>query len=99
MKQKMPEQTKPKPKNPPSKPLPQWKVILHNDDLNDFADVCHKVCRMTPLKEKDVIQRVTEAHKEGVSLLLLTHKERAELYKEQFKSFLPPIVVTIEPNT
>jgi len=38
---------------------------------------------------------MTEAHKTGVALLLVTHKERAELYAEQFATF--KITVTIEP--
>jgi ATP-dependent Clp protease adapter protein ClpS len=37
-----------------------------------------------------------EAHTTGVSLVLVTHKERAELYEEQFRSVL--LTVTIEPE-
>ncbi len=37
----------------------------------------------------------TELHETGVALLLTTHKELAELYKEQFQS--KGLVVTIEP--
>jgi ATP-dependent Clp protease adapter protein ClpS len=36
-----------------------------------------------------------EAHNTGVALLLVTHKERAELYVDQFKS--KSLTVTIEP--
>jgi hypothetical protein len=37
-----------------------------------------------------------EADKTGVALLLTTHKERAELYKDQFES--KGLTVTIEPD-
>jgi ATP-dependent Clp protease adapter protein ClpS len=36
-----------------------------------------------------------EAHTTGVALVLTTHRERAELYQEQFKS--RRLTVTIEP--
>jgi ATP-dependent Clp protease adapter protein ClpS len=68
----------------PPQPLPPWKVLLHNDDVNAVADVVKTVIQITPLNETQASQRVIEAHKTGVSLLLVTHRERAELYIEQF---------------
>jgi ATP-dependent Clp protease adapter protein ClpS len=50
---------------------------------------------LTTLKEQDAKLRTKEAHETGVALLLTTHKERAELYKDQFES--KGLVVTIEP--
>jgi ATP-dependent Clp protease adaptor protein ClpS len=82
-----------KPKNP--KPLPPWKVLLHNDDKNDMFFVVRTIMELTPLNEQDSKLRTLEAHETGVALLLTTHKERAELYKEQFTS--KGLVVTIEP--
>jgi ATP-dependent Clp protease adaptor protein ClpS len=78
----------------PPQPLPPWKVLLHNDDKNDFFFVIHTVVELTPLNEDSAKQRTLEAHETGVSLLLVTHKERAELYKEQFAS--KGLIVTIE---
>lgn len=82
-----------KPKNP--KPLPPWKVLLHNDDKNDMFFVVRTIMELTPLNEQDSKLRTIEAHETGVALLLTTHKERAELYKEQFTS--KGLTVTIEP--
>lgn len=79
----------------PPKPLPQWKVLLHNDDVNDILYVVATVFELTPLNLQESRQRTVEAHQSGVSLLLLTHKERAELYREQFTS--KRLTVTIEP--
>ncbi|MGP1310087.1 MAG: ATP-dependent Clp protease adaptor ClpS, partial [Phycisphaerales bacterium] len=64
--------------------LPPYKVLLHNDDQNDMLDVVKAIVELTPLRKEMAVERMFEAHARGVSLLLTTHKERAELYKEQF---------------
>lgn len=85
------EKSKPR----PPQMLPPWKVLLHNDDTNTMEFVVLTVMQLTALKEQDAINRTIEAHKTGVSLLVVTHKERAELYKDQFES--KGLTVTIEP--
>ena len=93
--------TKPKrarktsPRKKPPQPLPPWKVLLHNDDKNTVDYVVSTIMQLTTLNEQDAATRMVEAHKTGVALLLTTHKERAELYQEQFTS--KGLVVTIEP--
>ena len=82
------------PQNKPPQPMPPWKVLLHNDDKNDMVFVIDTIVELTPLNEQDATVRMEEAHKSGVALLLTTHKERAELYHEQFQS--KGLVVTIE---
>jgi ATP-dependent Clp protease adapter protein ClpS len=52
--------------------------------------------QLAGLNEQDAVLRTIEAHKTGVALLLTTHKERAELYQEQFQS--KGLTVTIEPE-
>jgi ATP-dependent Clp protease adaptor protein ClpS len=83
------------PKKKPPQPLPPWKVLLHNDDKNTQDFVVDTICELTPLKPQDALLRMIEAHKTGLALLLTTHKERAELYQEQFQS--KGLVTTIEP--
>ena len=80
----------------PAKPkaMPPWKVLLHNDDVNAIEYVIETVSLLTPLNRADAAQRTLEAHMNGVTLLLTTHKERAELYQEQFQS--KRLTVTIE---
>jgi len=85
---------KQKPKRSPPKQLPPWKVLLHNDDTNTLHYVVDTIVMLTPLNEQDALLRMKEAHETGVSLLLVTHKERAELYKDQFES--KGLTVTIE---
>jgi ATP-dependent Clp protease adaptor protein ClpS len=87
--------TKKSPKPKPPGMLPPWKVLLHNDDKNSMHFVISSIMELTPLNQQDAEQRMIEAHKTGVALLLVTHKERAELYKDQFQS--KGLTVSIEP--
>ena len=75
---------------------PRWKVILHNDDVNSVEHVVVSILRLTPLDEKEAIERTLEAHLTGQSVLLVTNRERAELYVEQFASL--SLTVTCEPD-
>ncbi len=75
--------------------LPMYRVILHNDDENDVEHVIRTIVMLTPLNGQDAVERTLEAHHTGCSLLLVTHKEHAELYAEQFQS--RSLTVTIEP--
>lgn len=84
------------PKRKPPEHLPPWKVLLHNDDKNTPEFVVKTIVQLTPIVEKEAEQRMLEAHNTGVALLLVTHKERAELYMEQFTS--KGLTVTIEPD-
>jgi ATP-dependent Clp protease adaptor protein ClpS len=88
--------SKPAPKKRPPGLMPQWKVLLHNDDVNSFEYVITSITSLTPLNEEEAILRTQEADKSGLALLLTTHKERAELYQEQFTS--KGLTVTIEPT-
>jgi ATP-dependent Clp protease adaptor protein ClpS len=87
-----------KPAKPSRKPkqLPPYKVLLHNDDVNTFEHVILAILKLTALELEEAVTRTLEAHESGVALLLVTHKERAELYSEQFATF--QITVTIEPD-
>lgn len=89
------QQGKTTPQKKPPAPLPPWKVLLHNDDENTFEHVILTILELTSLNEQQAILRTKEAHESGVALLLTTHKERAELYRDQFAS--KGLTVTIEP--
>ncbi|MEL7237440.1 MAG: ATP-dependent Clp protease adaptor ClpS [Planctomycetota bacterium] len=75
------ERTKPRRKS-----LPPWKVMLHNDEINAFEDVIDAILEITPLNASRAVQVTYDAHCRGVSLILTTHRERAELFVEQFKT-------------
>lgn len=88
---------KERPKSSPPRvdKLPPFRVLLHNDDINEIGYVLETVVELTPLNKDQAVLATIEAHKAGVSLLLVTHKERAELYRDQFESKF--LTVTIEP--
>jgi ATP-dependent Clp protease adaptor protein ClpS len=74
---------------------PLYRVLLHNDDVNEMGHVVLVIRKLTPLTLPEAVDRMLEAHHRGISLLLVVHKERAELYVEQFASC--GLTVTIEP--
>jgi len=51
---------------------------------------------LTPLNATRAYSVTMEAHTTGVALVLVTHRERAELYRDQFQS--KRLTVTIEPT-
>jgi ATP-dependent Clp protease adaptor protein ClpS len=80
--------TKPAPaRTPPAfKPLDQYKVLLHNDDVNEMLFVVQTICEVVPMPAQKAFTVMVEAHKSGVALVTVTHLELAELYRDQFKS-------------
>jgi ATP-dependent Clp protease adaptor protein ClpS len=79
-----------------AKQLPPYKVLLHNDEVNDMTYVVRAIMELVHLSLAIATQRMMEAHTRGLTLLCVTHKERAELYVEQFAS--KKLIVTIEPE-
>lgn len=88
--------TRPETAPPKVKRMPPWKVLLHNDDVNEAGYVVEVIIELTTLQPQVALVRMLEAHKTGVSLLLTTHQEHAELLAEQFTS--KRLTVTIEPE-
>lgn len=86
-----------RPATPPPKAdfLPQYRVLLHNDDHTDMLDVVEALVDLTPMDLQHATSVMMEAHTTGVALVLVTHRERAELYVDQFRS--KRLTVTIEP--
>lgn len=76
--------------------LPPYRVLLHNDEVNDMGFVVEKILELTTLEFEEAIEKMLEAHDTGVALLLVTHRERAELYAEQFATY--SLSVSIEPD-
>lgn len=76
--------------------LPPWKVLLHNDDQNNLEFVIMALIQLAAMKLEAATKVVSEAHHTGVALICATHRERAELFQEQFTS--KGLTVTIEPS-
>lgn len=90
-----PPKATPRPAPPKADELPPYRVLLHNDDVNDMSFVVESIIELTPLNKERATIAMLEAHARGLALLLVTHKEKAELYQEQFQS--KKLTVTIEP--
>ncbi len=78
----------------PTWQLPRCKVILHAGGVTDMMFVVRTVMELTRLCRAEATHKMWEAHHSGRSLLLTTHKERAELYAQQFAA--RGLTVTIE---
>jgi ATP-dependent Clp protease adapter protein ClpS len=72
-----------------------FRVLLHNDAINSMLYVVDALTELTPLNRQRATAVMLEAHTRGLALVLTTHQERAELYRDQFKS--KKLTVTIEP--
>jgi ATP-dependent Clp protease adaptor protein ClpS len=75
--------------------LPPWRVVLHNDDVNDMLHVVRALLASIP--ELDA-ERATEvmltAHERGSADVITCPRERAELYRDRLESF--GLTATIE---
>src|SRR5260370_36277594 len=80
---------------PQSRPLPLYKVILLYDACLDMMFIVRTVMELTRFGRAEATHRMWEAHYGGRSVLLITYKERAELYAEQFAE--KGLTVSIEP--
>lgn len=87
--------TRPQPAPPRVDSLPPFRVLLHNDDVNNEVHVVETLIDLTPLNVRRAMAVMVEAHTTGVALVLVTHRERAELYVDQFRT--KNLTVTIEP--
>jgi ATP-dependent Clp protease adaptor protein ClpS len=95
------------PTSPPSRPpqqqqqpprswqLPPYRLILLGNGSSDLMDIIRAIMDLTRLCRAEATHKMWESHHCGRSLLLQTHKERAELFVEQFAGRGVP--VTIEP--
>jgi ATP-dependent Clp protease adaptor protein ClpS len=86
---------KDRPAPPRVERMPQFRVLLHNDQVSEALYVVEALCELTPLMPQRAAAVMMEAHRTGVALVLVTHQERAELYVDQFRS--KRLVVTMEP--
>jgi ATP-dependent Clp protease adaptor protein ClpS len=87
---------KPTENTSPSKPLPRWKVIVHNDDINTFDHVIKTFMEIVKLEPEDAVKHTMEVHNDGLSVVTVSHKEKAEFLQEQLTS--KSLTVTIEPD-
>lgn len=79
-----PSPVRPKePQHHPDRTLTPWALVLHDDEVNEMGFVCDVLCRSTRLQLSQAFSVMLEAHREGESIVLRTHREHGELLVEQ----------------
>ncbi len=67
-----------------SKPYPNYKVIVLNDDVNTFKHVAECLIKYIPGMTSDRAWSLTEqVHYEGQAIVWVGPQEQAELYHQQ----------------
>jgi len=74
--------------------LPQWRVVLHDDEVHDRNEVIARLTETLPISRSAATRRVMQAHDAGVATLLHAHQELAELYYVRLSK--QNLIVTIE---
>ncbi|MBC7773323.1 MAG: ATP-dependent Clp protease adaptor ClpS [Pyrinomonadaceae bacterium] len=80
--------------SPCFRPLPQFRVLLHNHDLVELSYVVGSIVQLTCLPTARAYVVAMTAYTQGVALITITHRERAELFQLQFRN--KGLIVTIE---
>ena len=90
--------TSPTPSAPPRDPelrehpldatLPPYRVILHNDEVNEMGHVVRSLLAAVPeLDANRATEIMLEAHLRGLADVIACPLERAELYRDRLKTF------------
>ncbi|RMH73325.1 MAG: ATP-dependent Clp protease adaptor ClpS [Gemmatimonadetes bacterium] len=66
--------------------LPRYAVILHNDDEHSMDEVVAYLMQIFGFSLGKATLHMLEAHYEGRSTVMVTHQERAELYRDKMRS-------------
>ena len=77
--------------------MPMWKILLHNDDVNDMNYVCHTICEIFHFEIPKAVAIMMEAHETGCALVEIEPLEIAELRRDQLQA--KGLTATIEPET
>ncbi len=76
--------------------FPRFKVLLHNDDVNDMEHVVRSLMRVFRFTRDVCEQIMMEAHRKGVALCTVEPLEQAEFHRDQLIAL--SLASTIEPE-
>ena len=66
--------------------LPPYRVVLHNDDVNDMMHVVRALVESVPeLTGERAVEIMLAAHTHGSAEVLVCYLERAELYRDRLE--------------
>ena len=74
--------------------IPLYKVILHNDDVNTMEHVVKVLMQVFKFERYICEEIMMEAHRNGLAVCRIEPLERAELHRDQLRSF--SLTATIE---
>lgn len=80
---------------PKFRPQPPYRVILLHEAGQELMRIVRAVMDLTRLCREEATHKMWESYHRGKAQLLVTHRERAELYIDQFAHW--GVTVTIEP--
>jgi ATP-dependent Clp protease adaptor protein ClpS len=67
--------------------LPPYRVILHNDDVNDMMHVVQSLLASVPeLTAERAVEVMLAAHNHGSAEVIVCYLERAEMYRDRLES-------------
>jgi ATP-dependent Clp protease adaptor protein ClpS len=76
--------------------LPPYRVVLHNDDVNDMGHVVRALVASVPeLSVERAAEVMLEAHNHGQAEVIRCPLERAELYRDRLRSHR--LTASVEP--
>lgn len=77
-------------------PVPRYRVILHNDDVNSMEHIIRSLQRVFKFELQECERIMLEAHFKGLAVCAIEPLEQAELHRDQLTSF--SLIVTLEPE-
>lgn len=76
--------------------VPPYRVVLHNDDVNDMGHVVRALLESVPeLTSERAREVIREAHEHGMAEVIRCPQERAEFYRDRLQGF--GLAAAIEP--
>ena len=67
--------------------LPPYRVVLHNDDVNDMMHVVRALLASVPeLTSERAVEVMLAAHTHGSAEVIVCYIERAELYRDRLEA-------------
>jgi ATP-dependent Clp protease adapter protein ClpS len=76
--------------------LPYFRLVLHNNVALELMFIVRTIMELMRLCRAEATHKMWEAYHCGRSVLLVTYRERAELYAERFTE--RGLTVSIEPQ-
>jgi ATP-dependent Clp protease adaptor protein ClpS len=74
-------------RKPKSRPLPPYNVVLLNDDDHTFEYVMEMLKSLFGHPHEMGMQLAQTVHRDGRAIVYTTHKEKAELKRDQIHAF------------